>query len=123
MGDEALKVQAFRFVDVLPTLRTHESVTSHLREYFTDVSRLPGPARLALSGDPNSMVGKALAVGARWNARQMADRFIAGRDRSRGARRPSASCGAKGSPSPSTCWARRSSPTRRRTATSGSTST
>ena len=78
MGDEALKVQAFRFVDVLPTLRTHGAVTKHLREYFTDVSRLPAPARLALAGDPNSMVGKALAVGARWNARQMAERFIAG---------------------------------------------
>ncbi|NNJ25051.1 1-pyrroline-5-carboxylate dehydrogenase [Planctomycetes bacterium LzC2] len=78
MGDEALKVQAFRFVDVLPTLRTHRAVTKHLREYFTDVSRLPAPARLALNGDPNSMVGKALAVGARWNARQMAERFIAG---------------------------------------------
>ncbi|MEM9702645.1 MAG: proline dehydrogenase family protein, partial [Planctomycetota bacterium] len=78
MGDEKLKVQAFRFVDVLPTLRTHAAVTKHLREYFTDVSRLPKPARMALAGDPNSMVGKALAVGARWNARQMAERFIAG---------------------------------------------
>ena len=78
MGDEALKVQAFRFVDVLPTLRTHAAVTKHLREYFTDVSQLPAPARLALAGDPHSMVGKALAVGARWNARQMAERFIAG---------------------------------------------
>ena len=78
MGDEALKVQAFRFVDVLPTLRTHASVTRHLKEYFTDVSRLPAPARLALERGPGTMVGKALAVGARWNARQMAERFIAG---------------------------------------------
>ena len=78
MGDEGLKVQAFRFVDVLPTLRTNAAVTRHLREYFTDVSRLPKAARLAMAGDPNSMVGKALAVGARWNARQMAERFIAG---------------------------------------------
>ena len=78
MGDEGLKVQAFRFVDVLPTLRTNKAVTQHLREYFTDVSRLPKAARLAMAGDPNSMVGKALAVGARWNARQMAERFIAG---------------------------------------------
>ena len=78
MGDEGLKVQAFRFVDVLPTLRTHRAVTKHLREYFTDVSRLPAAARMALAGDPNSMVGKALAVGAKWNARQMAERFIAG---------------------------------------------
>ena len=77
-GDEGLKVQAFRFVDVLPALRTHAAVTRHLREYFTDVSRLPKPARLAMAGDPHSMVGKALAVGARSTARQMAERFIAG---------------------------------------------
>ena len=77
-GDESLKVQAFRFVDVLPSLRTHAAVTRHLREYFTDVSKLPAAARLAMNGDPGSMVGKALAVGARSTARQMAERFIAG---------------------------------------------
>lgn len=82
MSDESVKVQAFRFVDVLPMLRTHASVTRHLREYFDDVRRhLPWAARLVLdSAEPDSMIGKAIAVSAKNNALRMAKRFIAGRD-------------------------------------------
>lgn len=82
MADESVKVQAFRFVDVLPMLRTHASVTRHLREYFDDVRRhLPWAARLVLdSAEPDSMIGRAIAVSARSNALRMAKRFIAGRD-------------------------------------------
>ncbi|MCA9108885.1 MAG: hypothetical protein KDA52_02970, partial [Planctomycetaceae bacterium] len=36
MHDESVKVQMFRFVDVLPMLRSHESVTRHLQEYFEE---------------------------------------------------------------------------------------
>src|SRR5918993_865175 len=67
MADESVKVQMFRFVDVLPMLRTHASVTRHLREYFDDVRRhLPWAARLVLdSAEPESMIGKAIAVSAK----------------------------------------------------------
>ena len=34
MGDEDVKVQLFRFVDVLPLLRSPANITRHLREYF-----------------------------------------------------------------------------------------
>ncbi len=34
MQDEWLKVQAFRFIDVLPMMRTSADVARHLREYF-----------------------------------------------------------------------------------------
>ncbi len=80
MADESVKVQIFRFVDVLPMLRTHESVTRHLQEYFEEVDQhLPGAARLVLDySQPNSVLGKALAYNARTNARRMAQRFIAG---------------------------------------------
>ena len=37
MSDEALKVQLFRFVDVLPMLRTSDAVTRHLNEYLQQV--------------------------------------------------------------------------------------
>ena len=37
MADESLKVQMFRFVDVLPRLKTHRDVTRHLQEYFHEV--------------------------------------------------------------------------------------
>src|SRR5689334_15187142 len=46
MGDEALKVQLFRFIDVLPMLRAPEAVVRHLREYLGDGQRgLPGWVR------------------------------------------------------------------------------
>ena len=80
MGDEAVKVQMFRFVDVLPRLKTHTAVARHLQEYFEEVStHLPGAARLVLDwAEPNTVLGRALAVNARSNATRMAQRFIAG---------------------------------------------
>jgi RHH-type proline utilization regulon transcriptional repressor/proline dehydrogenase/delta 1-pyrroline-5-carboxylate dehydrogenase len=80
MQDPSVKVQMFRFVDVLPTLKSSESIARHLQEYFDEVNaQLPMAARLALEvADPNSLLGKALAVNARNRVRQMAERFIAG---------------------------------------------
>src|ERR1700732_2252814 len=37
MADESVKVQMFRFVDVLPMLHAHDTVTRHLQEYFDEV--------------------------------------------------------------------------------------
>ena len=80
MDDESVKVQMFRFVDVLPMLRSSESVSRHLQEYFEEVrDRLPMAVRLGLDvAQPESLLGKALALNARMNARKMAERFIAG---------------------------------------------
>ncbi|MCA9078977.1 MAG: proline dehydrogenase family protein [Planctomycetaceae bacterium] len=80
MQDESVKVQMFRFVDVLPMLKTSESVARHLQEYFEEVSEhLPSAVRLGLEvSEPDSLLGRALAVNARTNARKMAERFIAG---------------------------------------------
>src|SRR5262249_24914592 len=36
MRDESVKVQMFRFVDVLPMLSTNRSITEHLQEYFCE---------------------------------------------------------------------------------------
>ena len=36
MGDEAVKVQLFRFIDALPNLKTSDEVAAHLREYFEE---------------------------------------------------------------------------------------
>ena len=80
MADESVKVQMFRFVDVLPMLTQHEQVARHLQEYFEEVDeKLPSAARLVLDhAGPNTILGRALAVNARSNARRMANRFIAG---------------------------------------------
>jgi len=80
MEDESVKVQMFRFVDVLPMLKTHDSVTRHLQEYFDDVrEHLPWAVRMGLEiTQPNTVLGRALALNARSNAQRMAKRFIAG---------------------------------------------
>ncbi len=80
MADESVKVQMFRFVDVLPMLKSHETVTRHLQEYFDEVrAHLPWAVRIGLdASQPNSVLGKALALNARNNASKMASRFIAG---------------------------------------------
>jgi RHH-type proline utilization regulon transcriptional repressor/proline dehydrogenase/delta 1-pyrroline-5-carboxylate dehydrogenase len=80
MQDESVKVQMFRFIDVLPMLATSEAVTRHLHEYFYDVrEHLPSAARLGLAvATPRSIAGRALAIAARRNAMGHARRFIAG---------------------------------------------
>ena len=80
MDDQAVKVQMFRFVDVLPMLKDHTSIARHLEEYFQEVrDRLPLAARLGLDlSTGNSILSRALAWNARTNASRMAKRFIAG---------------------------------------------
>lgn len=83
MADESLKVQMFRFVDVLPRLRTHREVTRHLQEYFLEVKEhLPLAIEMVRFGigqlSPESVLSRALAYNARGNAARMARRFIAG---------------------------------------------
>jgi len=80
MGDEALKLQLFRFVDVLPLLNTPETISRHLREYFEEAgARLPVWARLGLRWLPREgPAARAVAWAARVNAMRLARRFIAG---------------------------------------------
>ncbi|HEV3257064.1 MAG TPA: L-glutamate gamma-semialdehyde dehydrogenase [Gemmataceae bacterium] len=80
MGDEAVKVQLFRFVDVLPLLRTPAAITSHLREYFGEArDRLPGWLTLGLRVLPsNGVLGGWLAATAHRSAERLARKFIAG---------------------------------------------
>ncbi|MEP3480804.1 MAG: proline dehydrogenase family protein [Fuerstiella sp.] len=80
MADEAVKVQLFRFIDVLPMLRDHQAISRHLDEYFEHVKdRLPWAARLGLNlSTGNSILSRALAFNARSNADRMARRFIVG---------------------------------------------
>ncbi len=80
MGDEAVKVQMFRFVDVLPMLRDHTAISRHLDEYFEEVrDHLPWAARVGLDlSTSNTILSRALAFNARTNAARMARRFIAG---------------------------------------------
>ena len=74
-----LKVNMFRLVDVLPTLKTSKAVASHAREYLEDpskeVSRL-APGLLKLGSGKFQAPLTAWAV--RFGVHQMAKQFIAG---------------------------------------------
>jgi RHH-type proline utilization regulon transcriptional repressor/proline dehydrogenase/delta 1-pyrroline-5-carboxylate dehydrogenase len=80
MQDESVKVQMFRFIDVLPMLKSSDAVTRHLHEYFDDVKdHLPSAVRLGMAvATPHTLAGRALALTARRNAQSHARRFIAG---------------------------------------------
>lgn len=80
MHDEQVKVQLFRFIDVLPALRESASVVRHLNEYLADVrERLPRALQLgAQLATPHSLLGRAVALAARRNALGHARQFIAG---------------------------------------------
>src|SRR4051812_10763890 len=53
LKDEALKIQLFRFVDVLPTLTDSKQVAEHLNEYFN----APGKQFPAFLGWGASLAG------------------------------------------------------------------
>src|SRR5881409_844380 len=77
MRDEQFKVQLFRFVDVLPSLRGSGEIIEHLNEYFSDDGFGPlvtGGVRLA------RIVPWVSGPLLRWNVSGMARQFIAGRN-------------------------------------------
>jgi RHH-type proline utilization regulon transcriptional repressor/proline dehydrogenase/delta 1-pyrroline-5-carboxylate dehydrogenase len=80
MAQEPVKLQLFRFIDVLPLLEEPGTIVRHLREYFEEAGpALPGWARKGLLWLPRGGLGaRLLAWAARTNALRMARRFIAG---------------------------------------------
>src|SRR5947208_3677962 len=79
MRDQHFKVQLFRFVDVLASLRRGSDIVQHLDEYFADMRN--GYAPLIRTGVSLARIvpiisGKFL----RWNVSGMARQFIAGRN-------------------------------------------
>src|SRR6187402_3082549 len=80
MSDEALKVELFRFVDVLPMLTDSQSVTDHLTEYLERArDKMPSAIRVALGvARRTPMTRAAVARAARLSAMDFARRFIAG---------------------------------------------
>jgi len=77
MRDEQFKVQLFRFVDVLPSLRGSGEIIEHLNEYFSDDGFGPlVDAGVRLARIVPWVSGPLL----RWNVSGMARQFIAGRN-------------------------------------------
>jgi RHH-type proline utilization regulon transcriptional repressor/proline dehydrogenase/delta 1-pyrroline-5-carboxylate dehydrogenase len=79
MSNEAVKLQLFRFIDVLPLLHSPTEISRHLQEYFAEAGpHLPGWLRFGLRWLPrDGWAGRLLARTARGNAERLARRFIA----------------------------------------------
>src|SRR6266550_8583480 len=79
MRDEQLKVQLFRFVDVLPMLASADAVMDHLHEYLDKVrDKLPMALNVALGVARRiPWTRAAVARAARIGAPDFAKRFIA----------------------------------------------
>ncbi len=79
MRDEDFKVQLFRFVDVLPTLKTDEQFSRLLAEYFGSTPILPQPLKWSLQKLPASWIGSHVgAIVLRRQFMRMAHTFMAG---------------------------------------------
>ena len=77
MRDERFKVQLFRFVDVLPSLRYSREIIGHLNEYFSDDGFGPFVGTgVHLARVVPWVSGPIL----RWNVSGMAHQFIAGKN-------------------------------------------
>jgi RHH-type proline utilization regulon transcriptional repressor/proline dehydrogenase/delta 1-pyrroline-5-carboxylate dehydrogenase len=79
MSNEAVKVQLFRFVDVLPQLDTPAAIVRHLREYFYEAREHLPPGLLFLLRilPERGLLARLLASITRWSARRLARKFIA----------------------------------------------
>ena len=79
MSDENIKLSLFRFVDVLPTLRTSSSLIRHVQEYFSPIKKkIPDIFSLGLKVKDSSVAAKAAAPIIRKQIRSIANRFILG---------------------------------------------
>src|SRR6185503_19223758 len=79
MRNEALKVQLFRFVDVLPMLRTSQEIARHAYEYLASTNgALPAPVRWAVRLSPK--IPWLTAFAARKGVTRMAETFILAND-------------------------------------------
>ncbi|MFO0947083.1 MAG: proline dehydrogenase family protein [Planctomycetota bacterium] len=80
MADEAVKVQMFRFIDVLPMLDSPDAVAEHLQAYFGDgQAKFPSLVQYGTAlAEPGTMRGQLLARAIRQNVTRLARRFIAG---------------------------------------------
>lgn len=79
MKDEHFKVQMFRFVDVLASLRNSHEIVRHLDEYFQDMRN--GFAPLLQTGVRAAKIAPWFSSWfLRWNVSGMARQFISGRN-------------------------------------------
>lgn len=73
------KINMFRLVDVLPTLKSSAAIASHVSEYLTPVAGdVHGLVEWGVNLDPHSLRAKVTSALVRRSVEQMAGQFIAG---------------------------------------------
>ncbi len=78
MNDEAFRIRLFRFIDLLPSLKTDAAVASMLSEYFSDIDT-PRIIRWTLKGlSRGTGLSKVTGMAIRANVESLARQFIAG---------------------------------------------
>jgi RHH-type proline utilization regulon transcriptional repressor/proline dehydrogenase/delta 1-pyrroline-5-carboxylate dehydrogenase len=81
MNDELFKVDAFRFIDVLPALKSTSAIGSHVQDYLLKEKRdLPLTVRTALKLTTSGIASPLAAKAIRANVTAMARRFISESD-------------------------------------------
>lgn len=81
LRDEEIKLNLFRFTDVLPSLKSDISVINHAKQYFDHVSeRLPKLFSMAITAGVNPLTASLSAPIIRKNISTIASRFIVGSD-------------------------------------------
>lgn len=78
--DQAFRVQALRFIDVLPSLEDDAALTRHLREYFTaDEFPLPDMVKWGIEHSRSAAASHLLAPLLREMVRRIGRQYIAGK--------------------------------------------
>ena len=78
MKNEKFKTNMFRFVDVLPSLKTGDDVATHLKEYFSENGKSELPAVFNMGLGLGSLVPGIMASAIKKNVVAMAKMFITG---------------------------------------------
>ncbi len=80
MSNPGLRVQLFRFIDCLPSLRSKAEIARHLQEYLGEESvELPGALKGMLNfANPDSMPGQIAATTVSTAVETLAQKYIAG---------------------------------------------
>ena len=79
MKDASFKVDLFRFVDVLPTLKNSSQIANHVRQYLLKEDRqLSAIMNVALKASTNRLTAGLVTHHIKRNVKGMAQRFIVG---------------------------------------------
>lgn len=78
MKNEKFKTNMFRFVDVLPALRSGDDVATHLKEYFSEGGKTELPAVFNMGLGLGSLAPSLMAGAIKKNVTAMAKMFITG---------------------------------------------